>query len=709
MVHLFLAAPFVDAARAAQFAAVRAALDDDAATDSLLLGNLVLEDEAAPLDAVVVRPHGITLLVLVPRGGALSIPALGYGSWQLGGAPLAGGAESDNPFEQFRQQQVALAAWLRPRFTPAQANLQFISGVVVFETPLAFASDVEVALNDAPASFQLLAGPADLPRRLRQLASPEIDLTTAELAEWAAELNDFAATVPPDPASPSEAGYSTVPAETAANAAGSFLGEKARALWGWLGANDVPDDDVPYGAAAALTARNEEKQQLEQLRQQMQADVQAQLQALEAREAARERSIAQLRAELAQAPPVAAEATALVSRLGAETREKAALEAEMQVSRAELAARNQELDAKIQQLSQLIGQLSAVPAASAATGPVLEVAPPADVAPVPELATALARPEPAALATAAAVTAAPAVTAAARDGAPQSATAATAGSRPAASAATPLIAGLSLVAAGSPLVAVAGYLRGFGEQARAASAAAWPRLRQSGEWARARPRVLLGAAGTVGLLLLVWAFAHRSSTAPVPYQENGRWGYADASGKPVIKAQFASAAPFEGGQAVVEEDGAFGLVDEAGKTLVAPAYDAINPYHGGYARVRVGEAYTFLEEGGQEFDHYFFNALDFAEGRAAVLDHRGWFYISGSEVPDSPPIFREAYSFVNGLARVRLPDGYTFITPGYLTDPGRGTRSFGRYELAADFIDGQARVTQNGRSFLINKNGEEVK
>ena len=787
MVHLFLAAPFTDTTRAAQFAAVRAALAADSGTDSLLLGNLVLEDGAAPLDAVVVRPHGITLLVLVPRGGVLGIPALGYGGWQLAGAPLAGADDFDNPFEQFRQQKAALTAWLRPRFTPAQANLQFISGVVVFEAPLTFGPDVEAALNDAPAGFQLLAGPADLPRRLRQLAAPEIDLTAADLAEWAVELNDFAATAPPTPvvatAASADASQAGTTPEAAAAAASSFLSGKARALWGWLGANDVPDDDLPYGAAAALTASNEEKKQLEQLRQQMQADVQAQLQALETREAERERSIAQLRAELAQAPPVAADATALVSRLGAETREKAALEAEMEASKAELAARNQELDAKIQQLGQLIGQLSAVPVVSALAAPVLptEVAPvstpanspappeataaledtvlpssfapaaspvtsalaarvPIDEAPasspsgvsappvapqsitrepaleptVPSLAatpeSAVAEVTPAAEqrgithTTPASAPAAPTVAPAAGSVVPASVAAA-----PSATAA-PLVADVPPVAASVAAAApVAEQLRAFGIRARAAGAAAVPHLQQFGAAARARPRILLGAAGALVLLLTLWMFAHRSSTAPVPYQENGRWGYADASGTPVIKPQFASAAPFEGGQAAVEKDGAFGLVDEAGKEVVAPAYDAINPYHGGYARVRVGEAYTFLEKGGQEFDHYFFNALDFAEGHAAVLDHRGWFYISGPEVPENPPIFREAYSFADGLARVRLPDGYTFITAEYLADPANGTKPFGRYDLAADFIDGKARVTQNGRSFLIDKDGEEVK
>ena len=150
-------------------------------------------------------------------------------------------------------------------------------------------------------------------------------------------------------------------------------------------------------------------------------------------------------------------------------------------------------------------------------------------------------------------------------------------------------------------------------------------------------------------------------------------------------------------------------MDEQGKELVAPAYDALNPYAGGFARARVGDAYTFLDEKGEEFDHYYFNALDFAEGRAAVLDHRGWHYINGPEEPAKPTIFGEAYSFADGLARVKLADGYTFITPAYLDDPAAGTKPFGRYELAADFVDGKARVTQGGRRFVIDKDGDEVK
>ncbi|MFC6223423.1 WG repeat-containing protein [Hymenobacter artigasi] len=715
MVHCFLASPFIDVVRAGQFAALQATLQASPGPDTLLLGNLVLADGAAPLDAVVVRPHSITVLVFAPRGGRLSIPALGYGRWQLDGVALSGPDDFDNPFEQFREQKAALAGWLQPRFAPAQADLNGVSGLVLFEALVEFGPDVEAALSEAPAGFRIATSPADLPSYLRDLATPEINLTAADITEWAAEWAAFVA----KPAAPESAAMASEPASATqaqdlaqmATSGSTFLGQKARALWGWLGANDVPDDDLPYGYTATLSARNEEKQQLEQLRQQMQADLSTQLQALEVREAERERSIAQLRTELAQAPPVAAEATALVSRLGAETREKAALEAEMQASRDELAARNQELDAKIQQLSQLIGQLSTAPAASApapaAAPPIVAAAlPVAPVAPPVTAAAPVTESKPAAATAPVPVAASPP---AAAPVLPNSKSAEIA---PALGKSDSYTANSGAASAqASPLAsAIANHLAGLRARAQAGAAALRPRLRQGWEWGQAQPRAVLAAGGVAVLGLGIWALSHAGSTPPVPFQENGRWGYADASGQPVIPAQFTAASPFEKGQAVVAKDGAYGFVDEKGKEIIPAAYDALNPYAGGYARARVGDAYTFIDEDGQEFDHYYFNALDFAEGHAAVLDHRGWHYISGPTEPDTPPIaFKEAYTFAEGLARVKLPDGYTFITVDYLADPGQGTKPFGRYEQATDFANGQARVKQAGRSFTINKDGEEIK
>lgn len=632
MLHDFLFAPFANPAVGQLYQRLRDTLRADASPGTtLLLGNFAVEDDGPSLDAVVVRPHSITVLVLLPHGGKLQMPALGYGAWQLDGRPLSGAfAETDNPYEQFRRQKEDLAGWLKPQFAPEQANLHFISGLVVFGAPATFSPEVEEQLSQLPdGSFQLLPDAAQLLRRLAQLARPEIDLSDADLAEWARTLADDPEPAPGTPASPPPA-----TAQEPAPAPG-FL----RKAWSWLGADDIPEDP-PYGGhpAAQAAASSAEKERLEQVQREAQAQVQQQLQALEVREAERERRMEELRTQLAQAPPVTTEAQVLRERLATETQEKAALEEAIRASRAESESRNRDLDAKIQQLGQLIEQFNARAAAPAPAPPVAAT-PAAPVAAAPR-----------------------------------------AGAAPPPSHPPSLSAGLL----------------GF---------------RQLRAWRRRLPRAA-AVLGVVGLLGLgAWGLSRVNSGPLQPYQENGKWGLADASGTPVVPAKYSAVSAVQQERAVVEADGAYGVIDEDGKEVVAPAYDALNPYAGGYARVRVGNAYTFLDEKGQEFADYYFNALDFSEGLAAVLDHRGWHYLRGPEPEDpaKPPVlFREAYSFHEGLARVRLADGYTYITKDYLADPSQGTKPFGRYELATDFENGKARVTKSGRSFLIDTDAEPV-
>ncbi|GAB2695307.1 hypothetical protein GCM10011495_09350 [Hymenobacter frigidus] len=352
MLHEFLFTPFADPATAQLYDRLVATLRADPGPGAtLLLGHFAVADGGEPLDAVVIRPHSITVLVLVPRGGPLQMPALGYGAWPLDGRPLAGSTPgADNPYEQFQRQKAALATWLQPQFGPEQANLQFISGLVVFGASVTFGPEVEGHLSQLPdGSFQLLADAAQLPRRLTQLARPEIDLPEADLIEWAHNL----ATADNDDPQPEPAASAGLPLAEPAPAP-SFL----RRAWSWLGADDIPHD-TPYGhPAAQAAASSAEKQRLEQLQRDAQTQLQQQLQALEAREAERERRMEELRTELAQAPPVTTEAQTLRDRLAIESREKAVLEASIRASRAESDRRNRDLDAKIQQLGHLIEQLN---------------------------------------------------------------------------------------------------------------------------------------------------------------------------------------------------------------------------------------------------------------------------------------------------------------------------------------------------------------
>lgn len=362
MLHTFLSPPFADSVKQTQFEALQAVLlAEPEAPVSLLLGNFAVEEGGEVFDAVLVRPHSVSVLVFVPDGGQLTVPMHGAGPWQLDGQPIQVSGSAGNPFQQFRRLRDALAGWLDAQLRIGQVPAELLTGFALFAEPVTFGLGVEQYLRTQPGadSFQLLSDLNQLPRRLRQAAHPEIYLHDAELTAWAKDLADEH----PEPATadaPNPTDYSD-------GATDGFWTQKARQLWRWLGAEDVPHDE-PYGSAATVAANSEEKRQLVQMRQQIRVELVQQRQEMEAREAERGKSIALLQAQLAQAPAAASDAAALQARLATETHEKEAREEAMRASRAEAAARNQELDARIQQLGQLIEQFQAkpvVPAASA--------------------------------------------------------------------------------------------------------------------------------------------------------------------------------------------------------------------------------------------------------------------------------------------------------------------------------------------------------
>lgn len=368
MLHTFLFPPFADPVRQAQFEAVQAALEaEPAAPVSLLLGNFAVEEGGEVYDAVLIRPHSVTVLLFVAGGGLLDISSSAPSTWQLGGQALRMAGGATNPFGQFRRLKEALADWLVSQLGAGAVAPELITGLALFSAPVTFGPGVEQYLHTQPGadSFQLLQDVNQLVRRLRQLAHPEIQISNAELADWA---QDLAAEHPEDSEATDHTTY-----DPAHSVGEGYWEQKARQLWRWLGAEDVPHD-APYGSAAAtVAASSEEKQHLEQLRQQVRLELSQQRQEMKAREVEREASITRLRAQLAQAP--APNSAALEARLAAETREKEALEEAIRVSRAEAAVRNQELDARIQQLGQLIEQFQTRPTTSSAPNAATNPAP----------------------------------------------------------------------------------------------------------------------------------------------------------------------------------------------------------------------------------------------------------------------------------------------------------------------------------------------
>ena len=675
MLHVFQPAPFPEPARQHLFEAVRRTLAGALPPDApaLLAGPLPLPGGQVA-DAVLLRPHSFTLLLLLPEaGGELRMPSFVEQPWQLNGQPVTVPAGSLNPYQYFARLQPAVLELLAPLLPPEALNPRFVTGLWLTGQPLRFGPDVETSMATAPPEarqLQLLPELSRLPRRLAQLATPEIDLTAADLQQLAAALPKVLPA--PIPATPATEQPATL---------GAVVQHTARQLWRWLGAEDV--DELPPDTYELAARGENRKHELEEQQAALQQQLTDQMRALEAREAAREQSMAQLRAELAQAQQQAAPNTQeLRTRLAAESRAQAEAETQRRDSEQEWQRRNQDLDAKINALEQLIQRLQTPAAPAVADAPTPAAAPATAIASTTQAAATSATPAPAAPRPAAAPVPPVAAPSAPRPAAPAAASA------PPPQAANRAPAGPTL----------SQRLRAVGQQL--------PRLLPATDhWAW----LALGGVLVLGVMIWLSTQAFKPQT-PEPYQAAGRWGFA-RRGEPVVAAQYTAVQPFQDERAVVERDGAFGAVDEDGQEVVPLAYDALNGFAGGYARVRVGDLYTFVDAEGREFNHYFYNAYDFAEGYAPVLDRRGWFYVSGPDagVPARPRIFQEAYPFREGLARVRTGGTYTFITPDYLTDSTRGSEPFGRYDQATDFADGRARVRQNGRRFVIDRDGAEVR
>lgn len=179
---------------------------------------------------------------------------------------------------------------------------------------------------------------------------------------------------------------------------------------------------------------------------------------------------------------------------------------------------------------------------------------------------------------------------------------------------------------------------------------------------------------------------------------NGRWGFADPSGRVVIAAQFDAALPFANGIArvgVVDEElpeiGAspnikWGYIDERGRVLVELRYAVLRDFSEGLAAAAVLDAgkpersvvgrgerrnlkWGYVDGGGREvIPMHFLDAGDFTEGLAAVntgVDSTGgkgslcgplasYGYIDRTGAFIIKPQFTRAAKFQKGHARVSV-------------------------------------------------------
>lgn len=226
----------------------------------------------------------------------------------------------------------------------------------------------------------------------------------------------------------------------------------------------------------------------------------------------------------------------------------------------------------------------------------------------------------------------------------------------------------------------------------------------------------------------------------VPFQSGKAWGYKDASGKTIFKAQYAAASLSADGLGLVAvQDGTslkWGVVSADGHTVIEPSYDYIDLCSEGTVAVYTGPVENSEEglymSGGQwgfidlnnpeaDLNRGFDLVGPFIDGVAwvnrtktdikrqkrtmPILNNKG--KVIGENI-----IFGVSESFsMNDMVLPDAEGGTAFEDGAWILIDRNGnalTQENTPYQAVGEFRDGLAWVKKNGRFGYVNLNGEEV-
>jgi hypothetical protein len=154
---------------------------------------------------------------------------------------------------------------------------------------------------------------------------------------------------------------------------------------------------------------------------------------------------------------------------------------------------------------------------------------------------------------------------------------------------------------------------------------------------------------------------------------------------------------------VVEQNGKFGFKDASGKLVVPFVYDEAYDFYPDLCLVQRNLKYGYIDKTGKEvipliYDNAYSN---FEEGLTVVkINKYGYIDQTGTQLTQF--IYDEASLFSEGLARVAINGKHGFIDKtGNLVIPLK-------YDYAWDFSKGKAQVQLNGNYFYIDSKGNII-
>ncbi|WP_127540046.1 WG repeat-containing protein [Paenibacillus illinoisensis] len=195
-----------------------------------------------------------------------------------------------------------------------------------------------------------------------------------------------------------------------------------------------------------------------------------------------------------------------------------------------------------------------------------------------------------------------------------------------------------------------------------------------------------------------------------------RYGYLDAAGNEVIRAQFVSAYDFSNGKAVVQiKDNEFALIDRNGNRLATYPYAYVGPLGDGllaFQKETPGK-YGYIDERGQvRIEPKFTAALPFSGGHAIVNTAEDYKSTYGVINTQGAFVIQPAYNDIRDLGEQRFALGQAidpeqpFIGSLYaIADPnGRRLTEF-IYRDVGDYKGGLASASDGRQTVLLDLSG----
>ncbi|MDP2864664.1 MAG: WG repeat-containing protein, partial [Elusimicrobiota bacterium] len=209
-----------------------------------------------------------------------------------------------------------------------------------------------------------------------------------------------------------------------------------------------------------------------------------------------------------------------------------------------------------------------------------------------------------------------------------------------------------------------------------------------------------------------------------PAKKDGRWGLLLRDGREFRGGVYEEIYPVSEGLSRVKVNGKYGFIELSGKEALPPVYSEAFPFSGGFAAARLGDKYGFISRRTLAFkERPYVSIGPYSDGLAHAQHLEGGGrcgYIDQEGKEIIPANYAMCASFDGGLAPV-LKDFEAMQVPhkangpqaakgswGYIDKTGKAVIDF-KYDQAAGFRGGLAKVTRKGRSFYIDMSGFEYR